>query len=131
MLQRDYFLRMIEEFQAALSRFLEKPEGDRKDNSLRDIYRQYVGGYDEVRNLSFDELMAYSLEQWNENERMERLNFVAELLYAEACCKANPLRTMLMEKAFKIYSYLDAHSGVMSIDRRQKMERIISETDRL
>lgn len=122
---------MIEEFQAALSRFLEKPEGDRKDNSLRDIYRQYVGGYDEVRNLSFDELMAYSLEQWNENERMERLNFVAELLYAEACCKANPLRTMLMEKAFKIYSYLDAHSGVMSIDRRQKMERIISETDRL
>lgn len=120
---------MIEEFQAALSRFLEKPEGDRKDDSLRDIYRRYVGGYDEVRNLSFDELMAYSLEQWSENERMERLNFAAELLYAEACCKANPLRTMLMEKAFKIYSYLDAHSGVMSIDRRQKMERIISETD--
>lgn len=94
---------------------------------LRDLYRQYVGSYDVVRNLSFDELLAYSREQWPESERMERLNFAAELLYAEACDKPNPLRAMLMEKALKLYAYLDANSGVMSIDRRQKMEKIVSE----
>ncbi|MGI6242394.1 MAG: hypothetical protein ACOYJK_02470 [Prevotella sp.] len=127
MLQRDYFLRLIEEFQAALSRFIEKAEGEKKDMELRDLYRQYVGRYEVVRNLSFDELLAYSREQWQENERMDRLNFATELLYAEACDKPNPLRTMLMEKALKLYTYLDANSGVMSIDRRQKMEKIVSE----
>jgi hypothetical protein len=127
MLQRDYFLRLIEEFQAALACFLKKPEGDKKDMELRELYRQYVGNYDDIRNLSFDELMAYSREQWKESERMDRLNFVAELLYSEACYKADPLRAILMEKAFKLYTYLDANSGVMSMERRQKMEKIISE----
>ena len=127
MLQRDYFIRLIEEFQAAISRFLEKVDEDRKDNELHDLYRQYVGNYDDVRNLSFDELMAYAAEQWPEEQRMDRLNFAAELLYVEASYKANPLRAMLLEKAFKLYSYLDANSGLMSIDRRQKMEKIVAE----
>lgn len=131
MLQRDYFLRLIEEFQAALTKFLEKPEGDKKDLELRDLYRQYVGKYDDIRNLSFDEIIAYSHEQWKENERMDRLNFVAELLYSEACCKANPLRAILMEKAFKVYTYLDANSGIMSMERRRKMENIVSEIGNL
>lgn len=98
---------------------------------LRDLYRQYVGKYDDVRNLSFDELIAYSHEQWKENERMDRLNFVAELLYSEACCKSNPLRAILMEKAFKVYTYLDAKSGIMSMERRRKMENIVSEIGNL
>jgi hypothetical protein len=127
MLQRDYFLRLIEEFQAALAKFIEKPEGDKKDMELRELYRQYLGNYDDVRNLSFDELIAYSHEQWKESERMDRLNFAAELLYSEACYKANPLRAILMEKAFKLYTYLDANSGIMSLERRRKMENIVSE----
>lgn len=127
MLQRDYFLRLIEEFQAALTKFLEKPEGDKKDRELRDIYRQYVGNYDDVRNLSFDELITYSHEQWQERERMDRLNFAAELLYAEAVGMANPLRAMLMEKAYRLYAYLDANSGIMSMERMRKMEAIVSE----
>ncbi|MBM6992893.1 MAG: hypothetical protein I3J02_06490 [Prevotella sp.] len=131
MLQRDYFIRLIEEFQAAIRKFLEKEEDDRNDAAMKDLYRQYVGPYDVVRNLSFDELLAYCEEQWLPEQRMERLNFAAELLYAEASYKANPLRAMLLEKAFKVYSYLDAHSGVMSLDRRQKMSQIQQEVGKL
>ena len=41
MLQRDYFLRMIEEFCAAISRFLVKKEDDlERDKDLKDLYRQ-------------------------------------------------------------------------------------------
>lgn len=127
MLQQDYFLRLIEEFQIALARVLGLKEKDKKDTMIRDLYRQYVGDYDDLRNLSFDELLRYADDQWPEQQRLERLNFVAELLYTEASYKAQPLRGMLLERAFRIYAYLDAHSGVMSIDRRQKMERIVSE----
>lgn len=127
MLQRDYFIRLIEEFQAAISRFLEKKDEDKRDADLKDLYRQYVGNYDDVRNLSFDELMEYSHDQWSPEQRMERLNFAAELLYLEAGYKSNPLRAMLLEKAFYVYSYLDANSGTMSMDRRQKMTAIQKE----
>lgn len=131
MLQRDYFIRLIEEFQAALRNFLEKQEDDRKDAEVKDLYRQYVGPYDEVRNLSFDELIAYAHDQWLPEQQMDRLHFAAELLYAEAGYKGNPLRAMLLEKAFLVYSYLDAHSGVMSLDRRQKMSLITNELGKI
>ena len=129
MLQRDYFIRLIEEFQAALARLLHVRQNGKRDDMIRDLYRQYVGNYDDLRNLTVDEMMIYGKEQWREDQRVERLNFLAELLYAEATYKTNPLRGMLMDKAFKLFSYVDSHSGVMSLDRRQKMERISREID--
>ena len=43
MLQRDYFIRLIEEFNAAVSRFLVKKEDDlKRDKELKDLYRQYA-----------------------------------------------------------------------------------------
>ena len=81
MLQRDYFLRMIEEFCAAISRFLVKKEDDlERDKDLKDLYHQYVGDYNDLRNLSLSEAIAYANEQWKEGERMDKLNMLAELL---------------------------------------------------
>lgn len=128
MLQRDYFIRLIEEFQAALARLFHVRQDDKRDDMIRDLYRQYVGNYDDLRNLAVDEIMIYGKERWREDQRVERLNFLAELLYAEAEYKTNPLRGMLMDKAFKLFSYVDSHSGVMSLDRRQKMKKISRET---
>lgn len=127
MLHQDYFLRLIEEFQLALARVLGIKTKDKKDEMIRDLYRQYVGHYDDLRNLSADELITFSQDQWKAEQRLERLNFVAELLYAEASYKAFPLRGFLMQKAFVLFSYIDAHSNVMSIDRRQKMAQISRE----
>ena len=45
MLQRDYIMRLIQEFMAAVQKFLEKEEGEDKDLALRDLYKQYVGDY--------------------------------------------------------------------------------------
>lgn len=60
MLQRDYFIRIIEEFMAALGRFLEKKVDERSDEDLKELYRQYVGSYDVLRNLSFKEILQYA-----------------------------------------------------------------------
>ena len=128
MLQRDYFIRLIEEFNAAISRFLTKKDDDlKRDKDLKDLYRQYVGEYDDLRNLSVDELLTYAKEQWKEEERIDKINMVAELLYAEASYKGQPLRQMLMEKSYKLFDYVEANGSTFSISRHQKMETMRQE----
>lgn len=123
MIQQDYFLRLIEEFAVALAKML-KVNLDKRDDALMDLYRQYVGDYTLVRNLSFEELLDYATKEWNDRERIERLEMVAELLYAEASYKANPLRDMLYGKAFEVFSYVDAHHGVYYIERKKKINQL-------
>ena len=128
MLQRDYFIRLIEEFNAAISRFLTKKDDElKRDKDLKDLYRQYVGEYDDLRNLSVDELLIYAKEQWEEEERIDKINMVAELLYAEGSYKGQPLRQMLMEKSYRLFDYVEANGSTFSIDRRQKMEAMRQE----
>ena len=128
MLQRDYFIRLIEEFNAAISRFLTKKDDDlKRDKDLKDLYRQYVGEYDVLRNLSVDELLTYAKEQWKEEERIDKINMVAELLYAEGSYKGQPLRQILLEKAYALFDYVEANDSTFSIDRRQKMEAMQQE----
>ena len=130
MLQRDYFIRLIEEFNAAISRFLTKKDDElKRDKDLKDLYRQYVGEYDDLRNLSVDELLTYAKEQWNEEERIDKINMVAELLYAEGSYKGQPLRQILLEKAYTLFYYVEANGSTFSIDRRQKMEAMRQELD--
>ena len=132
MLQRDYFIRLMEEFGAAISRFLTKKEDDlKRDKELKDLYKQYVGEYEDLRNLSVDELLLYAKEQWAENERIDRIDMVAELLYAEASYKSNPLRSLLQEKAYALFYYVEAHGTTFSIDRQQKMEAMRHELGNL
>lgn len=121
MLQRDYFIRLIEEFNAAISRFLTKKDDElKRDKDLKDLYRQYVGEYDDLRNLSVDELLTYAKEQWKEEERIDKINMVAELLYAEGSYKGQPLRQILLEKAYALFDYVEANDSTFSIDRRQR-----------
>lgn len=130
MLQRDYFIRLIEEFNAAISRFLtKKDDGLKRDKDLKDLYRQYVGEYDDLRNLSVDELLTYAKEQWKEEERIDKINMVAELLYAEGSYKGQPLRQMLMEKSYRLFDYVEANGSTFSISRHQKMEAMRQELD--
>ncbi|MBF1597216.1 hypothetical protein [Prevotella sp.] len=128
MLQRDYFIRLIEEFNAAISRFLTKKDDElKRDKDLKDLYRQYVGEYDDLRNLSVDELLTYAKEQWKEEERIDKINMVAELLYAEGSYKGQPLRQILLEKAYALFDYVEANSSTFSISRHQKMETMRQE----
>lgn len=130
MLQRDYFIRLIEEFNAAISRFLTKKDDElKRDKDLKDLYRQYVGEYDDLRSLSVDELLTYAKEQWKEEERIDKINMVAELLYAEGSYKGQPLRQILLEKAYALFDYVEANDSTFSIDRRQKMEAMRQELD--
>ena len=124
MLQRDYIMRLIQEFMVAIQKFLEKAEGEDQDLALRDLYRQYVGDYETLRNLSVDEALHYAGEHWKDDEQTERLGMLAELYYVEGSGKQAPLRDMLLEKAFRLFDYVDAHDTTFNLDRQQKMVHI-------
>lgn len=125
MIQKDYYLRMIEEFGRALANFMERRHDDaRRDREMADLYRQYVGDYSVVRNLSVEETMVYAHDQWADDERIGRLGMLAELLYAEATYRAAPLSTLLYDKAYQLYDYVETHGDTYSIDRHNKMEAI-------
>lgn len=125
MIQKDYYLRMIEEFGHALANFMERRhDAARRDREMADLYRQYVGDYTLVRNLSVEETMVYAHDQWADDERIGRLGMLAELLYAEATYCAVPISTLLYDKAYRLYDYVETHGDTYSIDRHNKMEAI-------
>lgn len=125
MIQKDYYLRMIEEFGRVLANFMERRhDAARRDREMADLYRQYVGDYTLVRNLSLEETMVYAHDQWADDERIGRLGMLAELLYAEATYCAVPISTLLYDKAYRLYDYVETHGDTYSIDRHKKMEAI-------
>ncbi|SFF87813.1 hypothetical protein [Prevotella sp. KH2C16] len=126
MLQRDYFIRIIEEFAAALQRFLEKDIDQRTDEDFKELYRQYVGDYSLLRNFSVEEAIDYARQEWEEDQRMQKLEMLAELWYTEGSCKMKPLRDLFLDKAFRLYDYIDAHSKEFSLPRKQKIRDIKS-----
>ena len=125
MIQKDYYLRMIEEFGRALANFMERRHDvARRDREMADLYRQYVGDYSLVRNLSVEVTMVYAHDHWADDERIGRLGMLAELLYAEATYCAVPISTLLYDKAYRLYDYVETHGDTYSIDRHNKMEAI-------
>ena len=95
-----------------------------QSRELRDLYRQYVGDYELLRNMTVEEAIGYAHEQWAEGQRMQKLEMLAELLYAEGSYKQQPLRGMLLDKAFRLYDYVDGHSSDFSIARKQRIAEI-------
>ena len=129
MLERDYIMRLIREFMAALQRFIEKPEADRSLDEIKDLYRQYIGDYTFYHTASIDEVME-SMEQYRAAERLPRLEMLSELYYQEAYLQSAPFRDMLLEKAFHLFSFISEHDKTYSFDRIAKMDRIRKELDK-
>ncbi|GAB6959499.1 hypothetical protein JCM15754A_08340 [Prevotella aurantiaca JCM 15754] len=123
MIQQDYFLRLVEEFATALAVMMKKKE-DERDDILKDMYRQYIGDYTLLRNMSVEELICYANNEWDDKERIDRLEMLAELLYAEGSYKTNPLRSMLLNKAYLLFAYVDEKQSVYSVERKKKIANL-------
>jgi hypothetical protein len=124
MLQQDYIMRLIREFMAALQRFLQKKEGEDKQEALRDLYRQYLGDYELYHITTMDETMQ-SFEQFPVEQRIHRMEMLAELYYVEADMKSEPTRSELLRRALALFRFIDQHGKTFSFDRVQKIDRIV------
>lgn len=124
MLQQDYFIRLIREFFAALARALEKNEVEAQSEAVHELYRQYLGSYEFFQNATIEEAMDYIQLHYPEEQRIQRLEMLAELYYAEADLRAHPIGETLLTRALPLFEYVDRHSGIFSIMRTQKIDAI-------
>ena len=124
MLERDYFIKIIEEFAVAIQRFLNKKKEQQTDEEIQDLYRQYVGDYDILRNLTVEEAIDYARQEWEDYRQLEKLKMLADLWYTEGAIKQQPLRDILLTKSFKLFDYIDGRDKTFSLLRQQKMTKI-------
>lgn len=125
MLERDYIMRLIREFMAALQRILEKKEIKTRREKLKEMYEKYVGPYSFYYEADMDAVMK-ALAEYDEGERIYRMEMLAELYYAEADTVGNPDRDFLLDKAYVLYDYIDKNGRTYSLDRKNKMTMIKS-----
>lgn len=128
MLQRDYIMRLIREFLAALERMLEKKEVADRREEIKRLYEQYVGPYALYYGADIDQVMQ-AFAGMDEQQRLPRMEMLAELYNAEADTVGQPDRDFLLQKAFLLFSYIDRNGKTFSMDRRWKMQHIRQELD--
>ena len=124
MLQQDYFMRLLREFTEALQLLLNKKDHDRQMEEMQAMYNRYIGNSSEFfHTASIDEVMT-SFDRFHEDERISRMEMLADLYYAEAGLTTTPSRAILLERALTLYVYVDANSRTYSIGRLEKISRI-------
>lgn len=124
MLQQDYFMRLLREFAEALQLLLNKKDHDRQMEEIQAMYNRYIGNSSEFfHTASIDEVMT-SFDRFHEDERISRMEMLADLYYAEAGLTTTPSRAILLERALTLYVYVDANSRTYSIGRLEKISRI-------
>lgn len=123
MLQRDYIMRLIREFAEALELLLNKNDREQQEQEMRSMYNQYVGPYEFYHTAAISDVMQ-SFEQFAENERLDRMEMLAELYYAEADMKTGPIRDMLLEKALALFIFVNRHSKTFCMTRARKIDNV-------
>ena len=123
MLERDYIMRLIREFMAALLRMLEKKEIKDRREELQRMYEQYLGEYTLYHTTTMDEVIE-SFDRFAESERIHRMEMLAELYYAEADMTTEPQRSEMLRRSLLLFDFIDRKGKTFSFDRLHKMEGI-------
>ena len=124
MLQQEYFLRILEEFGRALGLFTQnKKDIELKQQEILKLYDSYVGDNIFYHTATMDDIMD-SFGRFPEEERLDRMEMLAELYYAESDLKSGPARDVLLDKARKLFIFIDHHSRTLSFSRQQRIMEI-------
>ena len=129
MLQRDYIMRLIREFIAALNRLLDKKEVTDRREEIKKLYEQFVGPYALYHNATIDEVMT-ALQGEDEEHRFYKMQILAELFNVEADTESKPFSDFLLEKSYALFDFIDKNGKEYSLDRRRKMETIKQRLDK-
>lgn len=95
----------------------------KKQEKILELYDSYVGDHVFYHTATMDDVMD-SFTQWPVEERLYRMEMLAELYYAETEVKTGPMRQMLLERAMQMFVFIDRNSRTFSFDRQSKISRI-------
>ena len=130
MLKEDYLMRLFQLFTECLAKWLSK----RKDDDFElivsfnnEVVEPYLGKdieFFETKEL--DELLDYFQETYpNEQERLSRLEILAEVLYQSIQLENDPARRKnLSDKALEVLRHIDKTDKTFSLVRRDRMEEL-------
>jgi len=130
MFQRDYILRLIEEF----GKFLAAITGLRLEGKLEEALKKVDETYNElleidpkvVKSLNDDEVLGFFQEEKKYDNK--QLNLVAELLYQEGMIyteEGDPVSARnVLEKSKVMINYLMENDSTFSYDWYKKLEEI-------
>lgn len=128
MLQRDYIMRLLQQFFEALEKLVEerdKKNGPELQLQLQSIYRAY---FNHPSTFYYDQDAEYILNEMGQNyggeELLTRIDMLSELLYQDALLKESEEQKYLLRKSLFLLNYLDTHSDTFSFERRGKIGEI-------
>lgn len=128
MLQRDYTMRLLQDFVEALEKLVEergKHDGPELQLQLQSIYRAY---FNHPHTFYYNQDAEYILNDLGQNyggeELLTRIEMLSELLYQDALLKEPEEQNYLLRKSLYLLIYLDEHSDTFSFERRGKISEI-------
>lgn len=128
MLQRDYIMRLLQDFVEALEKLVEerdKHDGPELQLQLQSIYRAY---FNHPHTFYYNQDAEYILNDLGQNyggeELLTRIEMLSELLYQDALLKEPEEQNYLLRKSLYLLIYLDEHSDTFSFERRGKISEI-------
>lgn len=132
MVERDYIMRMLQEFFSAIAKVLLRTPGIEPDLShiqkqFNEMYRQFFrNAAEHYYNLTKEEILdELKQEDYSEQDFFAKLQMLSELLYQDGLIKKSiPEKHPLLEKALYLLEYLDQNSRTFSWDREQKINDI-------
>lgn len=128
MLQRDYIMRLLQDFVEALEKLVEergKHDGPELQLQLQSIYRAY---FNHPHTFYYNQDAEYILNDLGQNyggeELLTRIEMLSELLYQDALLKEPEEQNYLLRKSLYLLIYLNEHSDTFSFERRGKISEI-------
>lgn len=128
MLQRDYIMRLLQDFVEALEKLVEERDkhvGPELQLQLQSIYRAY---FNHPHTFYYNQDAEYILNDLGQNyggeELLTRIEMLSELLYQDALLKEPEEQNYLLRKSLYLLIYLDEHSDTFSFERRGKISEI-------
>lgn len=128
MLQRDYIMRLLQQFFEALEKLVEerdKKNGPELQLQLQSIYRAY---FNHPPTFYYNQDAEYILNEMGQNyggeELLTRIDMLSELLHQDALLKEPEEQKHLLRKSLFLLKYLDEHSNTFSFERKGKIEEI-------
>lgn len=129
MVERDYIMRMLQEFFDAIAKVLRYTPGQEPDLShiqkqFNEMYRQFFRRSAHHFNETEKEIILEELEQegYDEQNLFAKIQMLSELLYQDGLIKKNvPEKCIYLEKALYLLEYLNQNSKTYSWDREQRI----------
>ena len=126
MIEKDYILRILQQFFEDLNTFINRKNKKDSEEDIVSFYNTYVGDYLFYHTAEINNIIN-SFDKYTDDEKLYRMQILAELFLQEAQLKTvENTKYTLLKKSLTLWECIDSKSNTYSIERIKKIEFIRS-----